>query len=56
MNDLTAAVPLLHDYLENSARRLPDKVALVCGNQRVSYAELEARAKRVRHPAGSELQ
>ena len=38
------AVPLLHDYLANSARRLPDKIALVCGQRRVTYGELLARA------------
>jgi amino acid adenylation domain-containing protein len=38
------AVPLLHDYLANSARRLPDKVALVCGEQRRTYAQLWGQA------------
>ena len=41
------AVPLLHDYLAHSAGRLGDKVALVCGKQRVTYGELEARANAV---------
>jgi len=36
------AVPLLHEYLIDSARRLPDKVALVCGEERRTYAELDA--------------
>ena len=36
------AVPLLHDYLSHSARRLPDKIALVCAGRRVSYRELDA--------------
>lgn len=38
------AIPLLHDYLSHSAGRLGDKVALVCGGQRLTYAEIEARA------------
>ena len=38
------AAPLLHDYLGESARRLPDKVALVCGEQRLAYGEIDARA------------
>jgi amino acid adenylation domain-containing protein len=32
---------LLHDYLAESARRLPDKVALVCDGQRLTYQALE---------------
>ena len=44
MNALHGAVPLLQDYLEHSARRLPDKTALVCMKQRLSYATLDARA------------
>ncbi|TPI48378.1 AMP-binding protein [Mesorhizobium sp. B2-9-1] len=41
------AIPLLHDYLRHSADRLGDKVALVCGGQRVTYAEIETRANSV---------
>lgn len=44
MTESRDAVPLLHDYLEASALRLPDKIALVAGSDRVSYAELDARA------------
>jgi amino acid adenylation domain-containing protein len=40
----TSATPLLHDYLADSARRLPDKIALVAGGQRLSYGEIDARA------------
>jgi amino acid adenylation domain-containing protein len=46
---LPVAVPQLQDYLEASAARLPDKVALVCGQQRLTYADLETRANRVAH-------
>lgn len=38
------ANPLLHDYLSDSASERADKIALVCGSQRVSYAGLEARS------------
>jgi amino acid adenylation domain-containing protein len=46
------AVPLLHDCLIRSAGRLGGKVALVCGKQRVTYDELEARSSAIaRHLA-----
>jgi len=35
------AVPLLQDYLVQSAAASPDKVALVCGGERFTYAELD---------------
>lgn len=44
MNGTTSAVPLLHDYLAESARRLPEKIALVAGDARLTYAELDRRA------------
>lgn len=37
-------VPLLHDYLIHSAHRHGEKVALVCGTNRVTYEELETRS------------
>ncbi|WP_430335342.1 long-chain-fatty-acid--CoA ligase [Rhodococcus sp. ACT016] len=33
--------------LEDSARRYPDRIALVCGSERLTYAELDARACQV---------
>jgi amino acid adenylation domain-containing protein len=42
-------VPLLHDYLSESARRLPEKVALVARERRLTYAELDARANALAH-------
>jgi amino acid adenylation domain-containing protein len=42
-------VPLLHDYLAASAARLPDKIALVAQKDRLTYAELEARANALAH-------
>lgn len=44
MTRFTNAVPLLHDYLIQSARRLAEKVALVCGTERLTYRELDARS------------
>lgn len=38
---------LVHHFLEHSAARLPDKVALVCDEQRLTYAETEARANKI---------
>jgi non-ribosomal peptide synthetase component E (peptide arylation enzyme) len=46
------AIPLLHDYVIHSACQLGGKVALVCGKQRFTYGELEARSKRNRAPLG----
>jgi len=42
-------VPLLHDYLMQSAHELPEKVALVCMKQRITYAELDARSNALAH-------
>lgn len=39
----------LESFLEHSARQWPAKTALVCGNQRLSYATLEASANRLAH-------
>jgi amino acid adenylation domain-containing protein len=38
------ATPQLQDYLTESALRRPEKVALVCGLQHLTYAELERRS------------
>jgi long-chain acyl-CoA synthetase len=40
-------------FLEESARRLPDKVALVCGSSRVTYRELNELANRLAHGLGA---
>jgi amino acid adenylation domain-containing protein len=47
MHGIHGAVPLLHDYLIHSAKRLPDKVALVCQGQRLTYRELDQRSDAV---------
>jgi len=38
---------LVQDFLQQSAARQPDKVALICDDQRLTYAEIEARANRL---------
>jgi long-chain acyl-CoA synthetase len=40
---------LVHHFLERSADRLPDKEALVCGDRRLTYREVEERANRLAH-------
>lgn len=36
----------LEDYLEQDARLYPDKTAVVCGDERCTYADLQARVER----------
>jgi long-chain acyl-CoA synthetase len=38
---------LVHEFLEHSAEKTPDKVGLVCGEDRLTYAEIESRANRL---------
>ncbi|MBN2217210.1 MAG: AMP-binding protein [Pirellulales bacterium] len=40
---------LLHNFLEQTASRMPDKTALVRGGRRVTYGELESQANRLAH-------
>jgi long-chain acyl-CoA synthetase len=40
---------LVEAFLEQGAHRFPDKTALVCGERRLSYAEIEAASNRVAH-------
>ncbi len=40
---------LVQDFLEDSANRLPDKIALICDGQRLTYGEIELRANRLAH-------
>ena len=35
---------LVHHFLEHSAERLPDKVALICGDKRLTYQEINEAA------------
>lgn len=39
----------VEEFLERSARRLPDKLALVCGARRLTYGELDRRANALAH-------
>ncbi|MBL1177515.1 class I adenylate-forming enzyme family protein [Pantanalinema sp. GBBB05] len=38
---------LVQQFLEHSTDRLPDKVALICDGQRLTYADVEAQANRL---------
>ena len=38
---------LVQDFLQNGAARWPDKVALICGSERFTYAQLDAMANRL---------
>jgi long-chain acyl-CoA synthetase len=40
---------MLENFLERSAERFPDKIALICGKHRVSYREMDERANRFAH-------
>jgi long-chain acyl-CoA synthetase len=40
---------LVEEFLENSARQHPEKVALICKSERYTYAQIEERAKRLAH-------
>ena len=42
-------VPQLHDYLQKSAQRLPDKVALVCQGRRITFRELDQQSNALAH-------
>src|SRR4051794_10661457 len=37
----------VESFLEDSVRRFPDKTALICGLQRLSYAEVDQGANRL---------
>src|ERR1700730_2406312 len=39
----------IHQLFEAQAERTPDRVALVCGDERMSYGELNARANQLGH-------
>ena len=40
---------LVHQFLEHSATRTPDKTALVCDGQRLTYTQIDAMANRLAH-------
>ena len=37
----------VEEFLEQSAERYPDKVALICGNERLTYAAIDARCNQL---------
>jgi len=39
----------LHDFFEEQVQRTPDRVAVVCGQASLSYAELDRKANRLAH-------
>ena len=40
---------MLHDYLAHSARKHPDKIALVCGSQRLTYSQIDEQSDALAH-------
>jgi len=38
---------LVQDFLEQSANRLPEKVALICGDNRLTYQEIDKKANKL---------
>ena len=42
-------IPQLHDFLVGSAERLPDKVAIVCRGERVTYREINEQSNKLAH-------
>lgn len=40
---------MVQDFLENSAARTPDKEALICGGDRITYAQMDGMANRFAH-------
>ncbi|MCS7484172.1 AMP-binding protein [Umezawaea endophytica] len=49
--DTAADIPdwCVHELVEEQARRVPDAVALISGDERITYAALNARANRLAH-------
>jgi amino acid adenylation domain-containing protein/FkbH-like protein len=48
-NQADFPVGCLHDLIEQSAERNPDAIAAFCGNERLSYGELNRRANQIAH-------
>ena len=39
----------VEEFLERSAHRFPDKTALVCGDRRLTYGQVEEQCNRLAH-------
>jgi amino acid adenylation domain-containing protein len=51
-NDTVAEFPAdrcIHELIEDQAERRPHRVAIICGDRRLSYGELNRRANRLAH-------
>jgi non-ribosomal peptide synthetase-like protein len=48
-----SAPELLHTYFERQAQQNPDRLALVCNEQQMTYRELEQRSNQLAHYLGS---
>lgn len=46
---MNEAIPLLHDFLHHTARRLPEKGAITCRGRTVTYRELEQDSNAMAH-------
>jgi amino acid adenylation domain-containing protein len=46
---LVDAIPLLHDDLHRSARRVPERVAVTCRGKTITYRELDAQSNALAH-------
>lgn len=51
---------LLHQFIEQQAESTPNRIALICGDEEISYGDLNARANQlahylIKHGAGPEL-
>lgn len=46
---MSEAVPLLQDYLQDTAQRLPDKIAITCRQRAVTYGALERTSNALAH-------
>ncbi|MEV4121675.1 non-ribosomal peptide synthetase [Micromonospora sp. NPDC049645] len=47
--DVDGAAPERHRAVRDQARRDPTRTAVICGEQRITYGELDARANRLAH-------
>lgn len=43
------ATPLLHDYIHQASNQCPNKTALVCGNARLTFSEIDGQSNALAH-------